>query len=146
MPRTHLWIPKSTPPQAGPASESSETQKRTPLCLKSLLYHLLVAEACYQRTKLAVVLIRAQALWERLPSDLPFTLLQNLLEGELCQGRGWGVGWRGNALRGPPVEDDRAGLQSPCPILSFIPPPDHPGHRKIEVTSSLLPLLLDLFL
>lgn len=72
-----------------------QDQAGGPPCLESLLGPLLAAESCYQGTKPAVLLIRAQALWERVSSDR-HSHSQNLLEGEFCPGRGRGGELAGN--------------------------------------------------
>lgn len=140
MPSTHLWIHISTPPHSGSASESSETQKRASLP-KIPLSHLLVAESCYQRTKAGSSPNQSTG-WEHRPCgrECPVTYHSpccgTFWKVSFARGRGRGAGWRENTLRGP-----RGRVQSPCPALSFIPPPNHSGSRKTGVTSIFPPLL-----
>ena len=107
-------VPPWEPFLAGSLPQRVQDQAGGPPCLESLLHPLLAAESCYQGTKPAVLLIRAQALWERVPTD-HHSPSQNLLEGEFCPGERGEAGWKMSPLRAPRVKGDTPGPQSPHP-------------------------------
>lgn len=78
-------VPPWEPFLAGSLPQRIQDQAGGPPCLESLLGLLLAAESCYQGKKPVVLLIRAQALWERVSSDRN-SPSQNLLESEFCPG------------------------------------------------------------
>lgn len=148
MPSPYPWIHKGTPQQAGPASESSETQKTSlpkipalsPAGGRIMLPEDKAANSPNQSTG-----------WEhrpcgRVPSDLPLTLLQNLLEGELCQGEGVGSWLEREPSEGTSYEGlTMLGFSATALYFPSFPPQNHSGYRKIGVTI-ILPPLLDPFL
>lgn len=125
------------PSATGRSPQRVQEHAGGPLWLESLLHHLLAAESCYQRTKPSVLRIRAQALWERVSSDLPLTLCRTFWKVSFARGRGWGAGQRGNPPRGPPAKVDSPRTPIPLPHPQMIQDP-----RKLGLPVLSSPLYL----